>query len=481
MANYNSIKNAALIAPTTNPDLGSANNRYGNVYLSGNVNIAGTSLTSTNALIPRVSAIVYGTGAMANDTATDTAGGVTLTLNGSGFNYGAAVYISGVPVSVVSVVGPTQITFISPAKTAGNYPLVVLNPDGATATLITGIQYSGTPAWTTSAGSLGAYNQGTAFTSTLAAISDSTVTYSVASGSLPSGITLNSTSGVLSGTMPSVSSSTTYTFTIRATDGETQDTDRIFSVNVSPAPPTGQVAYTSAGTYSWTAPNGVTSVSVVAVGGGAPGAGYSGGVGGSLGWKNAITVVPGQSYTVVTGGAAGTSYFINATTVKGGGGGTGAGYIGDGGGNGGAGGNHGGGGAGGYSGDGGGAGTGYNSGQDTIFPGTAGSGGAAGGGGGLYSGGSGYRWGGGGGGVGILGQGSNGATGGSGYGGGGGSGGSSGGSSGSSYGGGGGTYGGGGGYGDASYFGAGGGGAVRIIWGAGRSFPSTLTADQTPS
>ena len=57
MANYNSIKNAALIAPTTNPDLGSATNRYGNVYLSGNVNIAGTSLTSTNALIPRVSDI----------------------------------------------------------------------------------------------------------------------------------------------------------------------------------------------------------------------------------------------------------------------------------------------------------------------------------------------------------------------------------------------------------------------------------------
>ena len=38
------------------------------------------------------------------------------------------------------------------------------------------------------------------------------------------------------------------------------------------SPPIGQVAYTTPGTYSWTAPAGVTSVSVVAIGGGG---GYS--------------------------------------------------------------------------------------------------------------------------------------------------------------------------------------------------------------
>ena len=34
------------------------------------------------------------------------------------------------------------------------------------------------------------------------------------------------------------------------------------------SPPPGQQAYTTAGTYSWVCPAGVTSVSVVAVGGG---------------------------------------------------------------------------------------------------------------------------------------------------------------------------------------------------------------------
>ena len=145
--------------------------------------------------------------------------------------------------------------------------------------------------------------------------------------------------------------------------------------------------------YTWYAPSGVTSVSVVAIGSGAPGYnGYNiytavGGGGGGLGYKNNISVTPGSGYTVRVGYAcptasAGDSYFINRCTVKGGGASrvssrytqsTGGGYTGDGGGNGGNGGlvgyclyngqynaagpSGGGGGAGGYSGNGGNGGT----------------------------------------------------------------------------------------------------------------------------
>ena len=302
----------------------------------------------------------------------------------------------------------------------------------------------------------------------------------------------------------------------------------------------GQQAYTTAGTYSWTAPSGVTSVSVVCVGGGGSGAGTgTGGGGGGLGWKNNITIIPGQSYTVVvgaggapvseTGGingnAGGQSYFINTSTVRGAGGGggllkgpgvapdyqiaggAGGTYTGDGGGNGGAGGTcygtgyqstqlmSGGGGAGGYSGSGGvgGAGTAR---YDTDY-GTAGAAGAPDS--GAAGGGASSKWynswatgGGGGGGVGILGKGTTGgATGtpnnlgtgasGGGYGGSGGSNGET------RYwasnvtaapGGDGGAYGGGGGGSASQSGGTGGGGAVRIIWGPDRSFPSTLTSDQ---
>ena len=260
-----------------------------------------------------------------------------------------------------------------------------------------------------------------------------------------------------------------------------------------------QTAYTSAGTYSWTCPSGVTSVCVVCVGAGGKGGGGGGG-GGGLGWRNNISVTPGQSYTVVVGAEGtnttngGDSYFINTGTVSGYGGKTatsntglsntgGGSYNGQGGGTGGNGSNNtswggGGGGAGGYSGNGGNA---------QTLSGSNGSGGGGGGGAGHSSTDSndGKRKGGGGGGVGLLGQGSNGAGApSSSYGGDGGQGGSSGSNGNQSdthFGGRGGDYGAGsGGTNDSSgsFSGSPGSGAVRIIWGAGRAFPSTNTQDQ---
>lgn len=74
-----------------------------------------------------------------------------------------------------------------------------------------------------------------------------------------------------------------------------------------------QVMWAVAGTYSWKVPDGVKSISAVAIGAGARGAygtidGVSttvGGVGGSLRYDNAITVTPGETLTVIVG--AGTS------------------------------------------------------------------------------------------------------------------------------------------------------------------------------
>lgn len=258
----------------------------------------------------------------------------------------------------------------------------------------------------------------------------------------------------------------------------------------------GQRAYTTAGTYTWTAPAFVTRVSVVAVGGGGSCSttGNNGGAGGGLGWRNNIAVTPGATYTVVVGAygnkasnygpgqAGGDSYFGSASLVRGGGGGlstsdsvaaSGGSFVGDGGGNGGAGGKYisvflaGGGGAGGYAGSGGGGAAGISSGSN-------GQDGAGGGGGGGGSG-NGSA---GGGGVGLTGQGANGLHGSFGQnwtdtGGQGGSGGTSGSNVIS-----GGAYGGGGGCASAVNWSVGGVGAVRIIWGDNRAFPATNTADQ---
>ena len=241
-----------------------------------------------------------------------------------------------------------------------------------------------------------------------------------------------------------------------------------------------QATFTTPGNHTWVAPSNVTSVSVVCVGGGANYVSNGGG-GGGLGYKNNIPVVPGNSYVVRVGNTGMNSFFISADTVKGGAASaaTGGDFVGDGGGNGGDGGTgtwEGGGGAGGYSGDGGNGGDGNSS---SSGSGTNGSGGAGGGGAGWFAGG--------GGGVGLLGEGDSG-TGGIGNnnntnnGGGGGSNGQKG----TAYNQnrnditqsttGGGLYGGGGGRSKAGTSGA--SGAVRIMWGDNRAYPSTNTEDQ---
>jgi alpha-tubulin suppressor-like RCC1 family protein len=229
MSDYFTLKNAALIAPTTTQDLGSETNRYGNVFLSGNISLDSTTITSTNVITPKVTSIGY----IGDDTAADIAGGQTITLNGTGFASGASVLIAGTVVSIVSFVSSTQMTFVSPAQAAGSYVLYVVNTDGGTAISIPGIQYSGVPTWTTGAGSLGSANTGTAVNITLAATGDAPVTYSVFSGTLPPGVTLNSSTGVLSGTTPSVGVETTYNFVIKANDLQSQDTNRSFSFTVT--------------------------------------------------------------------------------------------------------------------------------------------------------------------------------------------------------------------------------------------------------
>ena len=310
--------------------------------------------------------------------------------------------------------------------------------------------------------------------------------YEITSGSLTNGggttATIQQTDNVFTITPGSnVLYDGSFVITFMVNDGKnTASVNSTINVNAPVAP--GGVLYETPGTYSWTCPVGVQSVSVVCVGAGGPRSGTYAGAGGGLGWKNRIPVTPGNTYTVVVGRGyassnGGSSYFIDGTTVVGGGGGSGTTvgtFVGDGGGNGGRGGYmststktvSGGGGAGGYTGNGGGS---YGApGQD-----------GAGGGGGAapsfsftttatsfnsY----------GGGGVGVYGQGANGAGGGVfnvGFGGSGGTNGTyniNGNPGGGLYGGGRGRH-----WNIADDTETAGHGAVRIVWGSGRAFPST--------
>ena len=314
MANYNSLKNAAIIAPTSTPDLGSATNRYGNVYMSGNINMSGTTVSSTNVITPKVSSIGY----IGDDTAADIAGGQTITLNGTGFAAGATILINGTPVSLVTFVSSAQLTFTSPVMSAGGYVIYVINPDGGTALSIPGIQYSGVPAWTTGAGLLASIKQATSVNITVAATGDAPVTYSVSSGALPSGVTLNSSTGFISGTTPTVANTSTYNFTINATDAQKQDTSRNFSLTVTPSNPTPTVEYLVVA-------GGASGASVGSSGGGGGAGGYRTATGLSVTSGTPIAVTVGAGGTAQTGGGDGqngvNSSFNGIVSTGGGGGG----------------------------------------------------------------------------------------------------------------------------------------------------------------
>ena len=89
---------------------------------------------------------------------------------------------------------------------------------------------SDAPAWTTAAGSLGSVGSGDSINFTVAATS--ATSFAVQSGSLPEVTSINN-SGVISGTESGSTQTTTYTFTIRATDAEGQTADRQFTITVS--------------------------------------------------------------------------------------------------------------------------------------------------------------------------------------------------------------------------------------------------------
>jgi hypothetical protein len=229
MSNYFNLKNQTILNPPAGTDLGTGANKYANVYIGNQLTLGTTTVDSTSIGSIKISGIAY----PGDDTAADVAGGQTITITGSGFVAGASVVVDGVTVGVVSVVSSTQITFVAPAKAAGSYSLYVINPDGATAISVVGIQFSGVPAWNTAAGSLSTVYEGATVDTQLAASGDAPVIYSLSTGSLPGGLTLYGNGRVL-GTANSLVSSTTYNFTVKASDYQNQDTDRSFSYTVNP-------------------------------------------------------------------------------------------------------------------------------------------------------------------------------------------------------------------------------------------------------
>lgn len=167
----------------------------------------------------------------------------TITITGSNFISGTQVEFintaTGIwyPASTITFNNSTSLTITITLSVDAQYRMRIENPDGnaviSTSNILT---VSDAPTWTTASGSLGTFAGDFSGTlATVAATSDSAVTFSEVGSNLTTANVTLSSAGVLSTTDfgGASTTATTYNFTIRATDVEGQIADRSFSLTSS--------------------------------------------------------------------------------------------------------------------------------------------------------------------------------------------------------------------------------------------------------
>ena len=185
--------------------------------------------------------------ASVDDTEVDSAGGgnQTIVVTGTNFTSGGTITFVGnaganFDASTTTFNSATQVTAVAPKASFLNaqepYKVRFTTSSGLAGTSASGlINVDNAPAFTTAAGSLGTIDHtqlAGGYSLTALAASDAegdTVAYSQPSGSLPAGLSLNTSNGSWSGTVTGIVSTTTFSFTGRATAGS-KTSDRSFSI-----------------------------------------------------------------------------------------------------------------------------------------------------------------------------------------------------------------------------------------------------------
>jgi hypothetical protein len=252
----------------------------------------------------------------------------TIAIQGTNFVTGAiasAIGTNGVEVIASSTTynSLVQLTAVFTGLSNANepYDIKVTNPSNLFGLIPDALYVNASPVWTTSAGSLGTFaEQVSVSLSATATDSDSTIAYALASGStLPSGLSLNSSSGLISGTLPNISSNTTYSFTVNASDG-LNVIPRSFSITSLAVSTVSGGTLTSDSTYYYRtfSSNGnlvvselnISGVDILAyAGGGAGGEQHGGGGGGAGGYvysPNQTLSIGTYPVVVGSGGGEGT-------------------------------------------------------------------------------------------------------------------------------------------------------------------------------
>ncbi len=192
---------------------GGSSNQLPTIYLSDSIVVGGTVITSNSIVSININEITYSGGL----NSAIPAGGQTITLTGSFFETGVTLTVDGTSIAVTRV-SSTSATFNSPPKSVGTYSVVLTNLDGTSASIniLYAVSVPGAPTIGT-ATATGLTTATVAYTAPAEDGGDTITTYTATSS--PGGIT-GTLSQAGSGTinMTGLTSGTSYTFTVTATN-----------------------------------------------------------------------------------------------------------------------------------------------------------------------------------------------------------------------------------------------------------------------
>jgi Putative Ig domain/Fibronectin type III domain len=243
--------------------------------------------------------------------------GTSVTVNGSGFKSGLAVQFIGTNGTaynspLVTVIASNIATATTPALSVAYepYDVKLINSDNQFAILENCLDAGGSPTWNTSSGTIATIFEQSSLNISVSATDPDGTSIIYSSSNLPSWISLNSSTGALTGTSPDISSNTTYSFDVTASDG-VNTSSRSFNIAVNaftaPSAPTiGTVTLSgTTATVPFTAPSnngGQTITSYTATS-------SPGGITGTVNQSNSGTItVSGLSYA--------TSYTFTVTATN---------------------------------------------------------------------------------------------------------------------------------------------------------------------
>ena len=239
--------------------------------------------------------------------------GTTISITGSDFKTGLTVQFVGTNASTYNSPSVTFLSGSSITATTPNLPVAfepydvkVINMDNQFGTLENCLDSGGIPTWNTQSGTLATISEQTALNTSVSATDPDGTSIVYSSSNLPAWVSLNSSTGALTGTAPDIASDTTYSFDISASDG-VNTSSRSFNVIV-----TAIVSFSA--NYLLVGGGGASGFrndAIYYLGGGGGGGLRSSldGNGGGAAAESPLTLTTGVTYSISVGlGGAGVAY-----------------------------------------------------------------------------------------------------------------------------------------------------------------------------